>query len=117
MPLDNTEIAYHAYNCVSSVKQGGGCKGISCGFNCCANTDTCITPQGFGGSYCSPGPGGRRLNTLDSSAAKESLLVRNIRVGAINITGIKGASASVDEVAHALSGLVVNATVSPDHNF
>lgn len=42
-------------------------------------------------------------------------MVRNIRVGVINITGIKGSSASVDEVAHALSGLVVNATVSVRH--
>ena len=46
----------------------------------------------------------------------ESLMVKTVRIGFINITGISGVSnkISINTAAHALDGLIVKATVSSD---
>jgi hypothetical protein len=50
---------------------------------------------------------GRRL-----SASEENNRGRGVRLGAINIARVHGSNATVKEVARALCGLVINATVS-----
>ena len=48
----------------------------------------------------------------------ESLMVKTVRIGFINITGISGVSnkISINTAARALDGLIVKATVSSDES-
>ena len=51
------------------------------------------------------------LSALASEDSEPSGSPLKVRLGAINITKVHGSSATVNEVARALSGLIVNATV------
>jgi hypothetical protein len=94
---------------------GRGCTGISCGISDCCNPQTqrCVTPPGFGGSYCSSLPRGL-LEGNEKSNGNKSLWTKNTRVGFVSIKKIRGrgrAAWTVANLTKALQGHVVNATI------
>lgn len=87
----------------SGAYAGSGCKGISCGTNCCdPKTQNCITPQGFRPSYCTST--GRHL--LRTS---ENMWTKNIRVGFITIKKVN--NYDIKNLTNILDGHIVNATI------
>lgn len=92
----------------AAVRAFEGCKGISCGIDGCCNPSTqrCVTPPGFGGSYCTSLSSGRRL--VDGNA---DMWTKNIRVGFVNILSVNSKNVTIKDVAETLSDRVVNVTI------